>query len=163
MGEVTWPLAQNVIRGNKLNNTFGMVRNNGTKPHQGWDFGAAVGTTAYAIADGKVEFIKSIGDYGKQVCLSFVWKNQQTLYAFYAHMRTTLVTPGQQVTMNTIIGTTGKSGNAENLPASEDHLHFEIRTIANAGMGLGHRLSPLKVFGKCPLQVVQDGSEIITF
>ena len=60
MGEVTWPLEQNMIRGQKVSNTFGMVRTyaNGTpKPHQGWDFAAAVGTPAYAIADGKIEFI----------------------------------------------------------------------------------------------------------
>ncbi len=166
MGEVTWPLEQNVIRGNKINHTFGMVRTNadGTpKPHQGWDFKAAVGTSAYAIADGKIEFVKDSGAYGKQVCLSFAWKNQQTLYAFYAHMNTIQVTQGQQVTMNTVLGTTGKSGNAQNLPASEDHLHFEIRTKANTGLGLTDRLSPIKVFGKCPLSVVQNGNEIITF
>ncbi|HRY16831.1 MAG TPA: M23 family metallopeptidase [Candidatus Competibacteraceae bacterium] len=166
MGEVTWPLEQNVIRGNKINHTFGMVRKNadGTpKPHQGWDFKATVGTNAYAIADGKIEFVKDSGAYGKQICLSFTWKDQKTRYAFYAHMNTILVSQGQQVTMNTIIGTTGKSGNAQNLPASEDHLHFEIRTKANAGYGLSNRLSPLKIFGKCPLLAAQDGNEIITF
>jgi murein DD-endopeptidase MepM/ murein hydrolase activator NlpD len=57
---VTWPLEWNVIRRNSVSNTFGMVRNyaNGTpKPHQGWDFSAAVGTPAFAIADGKVIFV----------------------------------------------------------------------------------------------------------
>ena len=166
MGEVTWPLEQNMIRGQKVSNTFGMVRTyaNGTpKPHQGWDFAAAVGTPAYAIADCKIEFIADSGDYGMHICMSFAWKDQQTLYAFYAHMNAIMVSKDQQVTMNTMIGTCGKSGNAQNLPASQDHLHFEIRTQAYAGLGLSKRLSPIKVFGKCPLYAIVDGNEIISF
>lgn len=168
MGEVTWPLENNVIRGRKESNTFGMVRKkaDGTpKPHQGWDFEAAVGTPAYAIADGKVEFVKTddTSDYGKQICMSFAWKDGETLYAFYAHMNEIFVSQGQQISMNTIIGTCGKTGNAKNLPASEDHLHFEIRTKVYAGLGLADRRSPIKVFGKCPLLHVVSGSEIITF
>lgn len=166
MGEVTWPLEQNVIRGKKINHTFGMVRTNADgspKPHQGWDFAAAVGTPAYAIAAGKIEFVANSGAYGKQICLSFAWKDQQTLYAFYAHMNAVMVSPGQEVAMNTMIGTCGKSGNAQNLPTSEDHLHFEIRTQASAGLGLSKRISPIKVFGKCPLYAIVDGNEVIVF
>ena len=72
--QVTWPLAKNLIRGGSERNTFGIVRkfaNGSPKPHQGWDFSAPIGTPVYAIADGKVEFIKNIGDYGLQLCLSF--------------------------------------------------------------------------------------------
>jgi murein DD-endopeptidase MepM/ murein hydrolase activator NlpD len=156
---VTWPLVNNVIRKNKLSNTFGMVRKyaDGTpKPHQGWDFAAEVGTTVYAIADGKVVFVTNSGDYGLQVCISFTVENQ-VRYAFYAHLQQSIVTVGQQVKLNDPIGTTGKSGNASNLPADEDHLHFEIRTQANCGLGLAGRVSPMTIFQFCPLNSAVAG------
>jgi murein DD-endopeptidase MepM/ murein hydrolase activator NlpD len=58
---------------------------------------------------------------------------------------------GDQVVLNDEIGATGKSGNASNLAVSEDHLHFEIRLKAEPGMGLVDRISPIKIFEKCPL------------
>jgi murein DD-endopeptidase MepM/ murein hydrolase activator NlpD len=151
----TWPLLVNVIRKKKVSNTFGMVRHyaNGTpKPHQGWDFEAAVGTTAYAIAGGKVHSVKSGGDYGHRITIEFE-HNGVKYWAFYAHMQHIGKSVGDIVELNDEIGTTGKSGNAINLPASEDHLHFEIRTQASPGMGLAGRISPIKIFGVCPLNV----------
>src|ERR1051326_3197336 len=72
---VTWPLSENVIRKRKLSNTFGMVRNHGTKPHQGWDLEAPKGTTIYAIGDGSVVAVlgnsASKHGYGLQLLLSF--------------------------------------------------------------------------------------------
>jgi peptidoglycan LD-endopeptidase LytH len=156
---VTWPLATNVIRKRKVSNTFGMVRRraNGTmKPHQGWDFEAAVGTPVYAIADGKVEFVTQGGDYGVQVCLSFL-AGGQARYAFYAHLKDVYVKAGQAVKLDDPIGTTGKTGNASNLPADEDHLHFEIRKKVYLGKGLAGRVSPLSVFGVCPLNTPVAG------
>jgi len=101
-----------------------MVRNCGKRAHQGWDFEAKKGTAAYK---------------GK------------TYYAFYAHMQKTDVKKGDRVSVKQKIGTCGKTGNASNLPASENHLHFEIRTQLNCGLGLGGRVSPMKIYGKCPL------------
>ena len=150
---IVWPLASNVIRAHKVNNTFGMVRKNedGTpRPHQGWDFSAPPGEPAYAIADGTVRMVKDAGDYGRQ--LSFEFKlGGKTYFAFYAHLLHIFVTEGQQVTRNQLIAKCGKSGNASNLPASEDHLHFEIRTKQPPSLGLADRVSPLVVFGQCPL------------
>lgn len=151
--EVTWPLVTNVIRGQSLSNTFGMVRkyaNGNPKPHQGWDLAASVGTMVYAIAAGTVEFVQNQGDYGRQVCHSFAFKGK-TYYAFYAHLSSTTVAKGQKIAVNDVIGKTGKTGNAVNLATSEDHLHFEIRTQVWCGTGLGGRVSPLQVFGICPL------------
>ncbi len=147
---IAWPLKTNVIRGRKNSNTFGMVRNGGKRAHQGWDFEAKKGTAAYAVADGTVEFIKNSGDYGLQMCMSFKYKGK-TYYAFYAHMQKTDVKKGDRVSVKQKIGTCGKTGNASNLPASENHLHFEIRTQLNCGLGLGGRVSPMKIYGKCPL------------
>jgi murein DD-endopeptidase MepM/ murein hydrolase activator NlpD len=152
---ITWPLFKNIIRGKKINHTFGMVRrysNGKPKPHQGWDFAAGVGTPTYAIADGKVEFVlKNSGAYGTQICIQFKFKNK-IYYAFYAHLNSTRVSQGAQVKKGQQIATTGISGNAKGLPKSEAHLHFEIRTRALCGKGLGGRVSPLMIFGICPLK-----------
>jgi murein DD-endopeptidase MepM/ murein hydrolase activator NlpD len=157
--QITWPLVSNVIRGKSEKNTFGMVRkfaNGSPKPHQGWDFSAAIGTAVYAISDGKVEFIKNHGDYGMQLCLSFNLDGKK-YYAFYAHLQTTSVTVNATVEMDDLIGTTGNSGNASNLPHSEDHLHFEIRTQLHPGAGLAGRISPLKIYKRCPLKAPIPG------
>jgi murein DD-endopeptidase MepM/ murein hydrolase activator NlpD len=120
------------------------------KPHQGWDLEASVGTSAYAVGDGKVVFVQNGGDYGLQVCMLFRIQ-ERTYYAFYAHMSHLFVAAGQEVKMGERIGTTGKSGNAANLSADEDHLHFEIRTTPHCGLGLDGRVSPLVIYGICPL------------
>lgn len=151
--QITWPLVSNLIRGKSDHNTFGMVRkfaNGNPKPHQGWDFSASIGTSVYAIGNGKIEFIKNNGDYGLQLCHSFKLDGL-TYYAFYAHLQTTSVAEGASVELDDLIGTTGNSGNAQNLPHSEDHLHFEIRTTLYPGPGLAGRISPLKIYKICPL------------
>jgi murein DD-endopeptidase MepM/ murein hydrolase activator NlpD len=151
--EITWPLLSNVIRGRSVSNTFGMVRHyadGSPKPHQGWDFEAPVGTPAYAIADGEVVFVENSGAYGIQLCLAFRFHGQER-YAFYAHLQHVYVKNKESVKLNDLIATCGKTGNAWNLPAKEDHLHFEIRTQAHCGLGLGGRISPFSVYGICPL------------
>lgn len=150
---ITWPLMSNVIRGNSVNNTFGYVRkyaNGNAKPHQGWDFTAAVGDPLWAVGAGKVIFVRNRGDYGMQLCHSLTF-NGKTYYAFYAHLASVIVSTGDLVEPDTYLGTNGKSGNAKNLAAKELHLHFEVRTIAEPGLGLGGRVSPFTIFGKCPL------------
>lgn len=149
---VAWPLTYNIIRRRMVNHTFGMVRDNGTKAHQGWDFEAAPGTAIYAIASGKVEFVKvNDGPYGTQICHSFVFGGE-TRYAFYAHLSLVNAKKGDSVTQGQVIGATGKSGNAKDLKAVDDHLHFEIRTKALCGLGLAGRISPAKIYGTCPLK-----------
>lgn len=151
---ITWPLAFNIIRRQSVSNTFGWVRTraDGTpRPHQGWDFTAPVGTPAYAIADGTVEFQRDGGDYGLQLCLAFELAGQKR-YAFYAHLEKVFVAKGAAVKRNDLICKTGQSGNAYGMPVEDQHLHFELRSIASPGLGLKDRLSPLEVFEKCPLQ-----------
>src|SRR5688572_10266712 len=98
---VCWPLVYNIIRGRVENNTFGMVRryaDGRPKPHQGWDFEASPGTVTYAIAAGKVEFVKvNSGDYGTQICHSFSLGGK-TLFAYYAHLSNVLVKDGDTIT-----------------------------------------------------------------
>lgn len=153
-----WPLAHNVIRKNSESNTFGMVRRNAdgsARPHQGWDFEAPIGTECFAIADGAVALVSSAGDYGKLVALSF-HLNGETLYAAYAHLSEIRVATGQAVTRGQVIGRTGDSGNAKGMTGRDLHLHFELRTIKQPGLGLVGRISPLQIFREVPLDKAID-------
>jgi len=145
------PLDYMEIRRGLPNNGFGMVRNGGKRPHQGWDLWAPVGTPIFAVAEGIVEFVHlNSGDYGTQICMSF--ENPQTpgtlLYAFYAHLSQVFVKAKDWVTEGQLLGLTGKTGNAKGFKSIEDeHLHFEIRDISAPGTGLKHRMDPAKFFG----------------
>ena len=153
-----WPLIKNEIRDHSVSNTFGMVRrypNGALKAHQGWDLSAVVGTPCYAIADGEVAFAGDAGDFGLIVVHSFQF-TQYTYYAAYAHLQDASVKKGDAVRKGQLIGHTGKSGNASNLPTPEYHLHFEIRATPLPGLGLGGRVSPYAVYGVCPLNEAID-------
>jgi murein DD-endopeptidase MepM/ murein hydrolase activator NlpD len=150
---IQWPLARNVIRWNKVSNTFGMVRHKADgskKPHQGWDFEALEGTPCFAIADSEVALVKSGGDYGMVVVLAFKSRGE-TLYATYCHMSKIHVVPGQGVPKGKEIGLAGTTGNAVGMKGRDQHLHFEIRTVPTPGLGLAGRISPLKIFRAVPL------------
>jgi murein DD-endopeptidase MepM/ murein hydrolase activator NlpD len=83
------------------------------------------------------------------------------LYAAYAHLKSGSipVDVGDLVHSGQVIGQAGVSGNAKyksawrgtsGVPVEEQHLHFEIRTEARPGLGLGGRISPMKIFGLPP-------------
>lgn len=144
-----------IIRNKSLNNTFGIVRtdeNGNPKPHQGWDIAAMFGSPVYAVADGVIEFIKDTGKvgYGKQICLSFNFKNG-ILYAFYAHLNSINVQAKQSVKEGERIGTVGQTGNADGQHHSQTHLHFEVRSALNPGAGLSDRKDPVVLLGAKPL------------
>lgn len=135
-----------------LGGIFGRVRSSGTRPHQGWDIYAPVGTLLYSIAPGVVEFREDRGDYGLQLCIRM---NEEAmsriapgadrqLWAFYAHLSAAYVNTRQAVLENDVIGLTGKSGNAGNTPP---HLHLEIRTQPRPPRGLVGRIDPGEVLG----------------
>lgn len=65
-------------------------------------------------------------------------------FAFYAHLDRIDVKIGQLVKAGTQIGLTGDTGNANGMTTEKKggHLHFEIRTIQNPGLGLGGRINP---------------------
>ncbi|MDP2574652.1 M23 family metallopeptidase [Vibrio penaeicida] len=151
---IIWPLKKNKIRRGLVNHTFGNVRRNddgSVRAHQGWDFEARVGTPIYSIATGKVEYFRDHGLYGKQLCISFAF-NEKIHYAFYAHLKSVNVSKGDIVFAGQHIGYTGDSGNAKCDDVRDEHLHFEIRTSAYSGRSLAGRISPFKVYKKCPLR-----------
>lgn len=159
---IGWPLARNRIRRGMINHTFGMVRRNrdGTRrPHQGWDFEARDGTPCYAVANGTIERVLDQGDYGKQIILRFDHDfdgdgDVDILFALYAHLSAIEVRAGQAVRKGERIGRTGSTGNAQGMGPADQHLHFELRSVAFPPRGLTGRYSPLAIFGVCPLHEV---------
>lgn len=88
--------------------------------HDGVDLRAPGGTPIYPINDGVVDKVES-WDKGGNIAIIF---HPNGVRAYYAHMGTVLVKPGQTVDKNTQIGTVGSSGNATN---TYPHLHIEVR------------------------------------
>jgi murein DD-endopeptidase MepM/ murein hydrolase activator NlpD len=156
---MTDPLLWMIIRDSSVSNTFGWVRDGGTKDHQGWDLEAEVSTPTIAIADGTIMWTKNkFEDYGTQLLLKFTAADGSTDYAFYAHLNLLLVSAGQDVEEGEMIGTTGKTGNAATdplppAPPIKPHLHFEIRNTDSQtpGLGLVFRIDPQTVLGLPPI------------
>ncbi len=152
---IDWPLDTNIIRKNSESHTFGMVRRNSdgsSRAHQGWDFYAKSGTKCYAISKGTVEFAGARSALGNLVVISI---GDTGYYAAYAHLSKINVALGDTVKLGQSIGLTGNTGNASSMTGPNEHLHFEVREEVITGIGLDKRISPLKVFGTCPLKTPQ--------
>lgn len=150
MASLAWPLERNHIRRDIQNNAFGMVRNGGKRPHQGWDLYAVPGTRCYAIADGKIIYSRMWGGFGKQVLLEFNYRGR-ILYAAYCHLSVSAVRENEQVKQGEVIGLTGNTGNAKTMRGEDQHLHFEIREIKDVGTGLAGRIDPAVLYGRAPI------------
>lgn len=128
--------------------TFGLVRRNkdGTKrAHQGIDLAQDNGYRVYAVDKGTIADIRrGLDGYGMTILL----KINTSLYAFYAHLSDVKVSVGDIVSAGTCIGLTGSTGNAKGMidEAHGGHLHFEVRTAAQVGLGLAGRVDPLSFF-----------------
>jgi len=137
------PLETMKIRKNRASNLFGVVRNDNTKNHQGFDYYAIPGTKIKAVADGIIKRIvnPSNGDYGIQLVLKI---DNTNYYAFYGHLSKIYDTIkiNTKVKKGDFLGETGNTGNASGLTGGDQHLHFECRTEIAPGLGLGGRLDP---------------------
>jgi murein DD-endopeptidase MepM/ murein hydrolase activator NlpD len=151
MSVLAWPLQVNHIRRGSPNNAFGMVRNGGSRAHQGWDLYARPLTPCYAIADGKIFRTPSSPSYGKMVILEFEHRGT-SLFAFYCHLSMQLVGPDQMVKRGDIVGLTGNTGNASGMRGDDQHLHFELRLAGDGHPeGLAGRVDPASVYGRAPI------------
>lgn len=113
-----------------------------TQGIHGWnsvDIGAARGTPIHAAAEGTVIVMRSgggwNGGYGNYIVITHA-NGTQTLYS---HLKSSIVSAGQQVADDQIIGYVGASGHA-----TGPHLHFEVRGAANpfAKCSIGSVCSP---------------------
>lgn len=100
---------------------FGSHRNGGRK-HAGVDIEAKIGEPVKAIRSGVVINAEKKRGLGNYVEL----RHSGGLVSIYAHLNEMKVRKGQRVRQGQVIGTVGKTGNA-NYRAIESHLHFEIR------------------------------------
>ena len=113
---IQWPFAVGV----PISYGFGMRSG---RMHEGVDFTPGAGSPIQAIADGIVRVASSSGGaYGVHVIIDHMIDGQ-LVSSHYAHMQygSLQVSPGQQVTVGTILGRTGNTGRSYGA-----HTHFEI-------------------------------------
>ncbi|WP_228484728.1 M23 family metallopeptidase [Microbacterium cremeum] len=113
---IQWPFAVGVT----MSYGFGMRSG---RMHQGVDFTPGAGAPIQAIADGTVRVASEAGGaYGVHVIIDHMIDGQ-LVSSHYAHMQygSMEVTPGQHVTVGTILGRTGNTGRSYGA-----HTHFEI-------------------------------------
>src|SRR5438876_513104 len=91
----------------------------GTGFHPGIDLPAPTGTPVHAAAVGRVVLARpTTGGYGNLV----VVRNAEGVETLYAHLSRIFVSPGQAVTVGSLVGLVGATGRA-----TGPHLHFEVR------------------------------------
>ena len=136
----------------ETHNAFGKgiridTKTHSPRNHWGWDLSAIDNTPVYAVASGIVTSTRrdpSAENYGNQIELQFRWNGIQYT-AFYAHLSVIYVAVMSNVGEGQVIGTTGHTGNAHNLPPNQRHLHFEIRT--KHGHGKNGSVDPATLLG----------------
>jgi murein DD-endopeptidase MepM/ murein hydrolase activator NlpD len=122
--------------------SFGCVRNDGQRLHEGLDIlhlqidkrGEPV-DTVMAAADGTVVYINmkpSLSNYGNYVVVHHVVEGME-IYSLYAHL--SAVQPGLktglQVRQGEVIATMGRTSNAEVIAKDRAHVHFELNVLVN--------------------------------
>ncbi|MGX7418285.1 murein hydrolase activator EnvC family protein [Carnobacterium gallinarum] len=98
--------------------------------HKGIDFGSPVGTPVYASMSGRVVIAQYDGMPVSGYGIATVIQHDNGTWTLYAHQSSQSVKVGDTVTKGQQIGLTGATGQI-----SGPHLHFEIRTSQNGGMG----------------------------
>jgi len=91
--------------------------------HTGLDFRAETGTQVRAAGAGRVVLAEYSGGYGNMVEID----HGHGLTTRYAHLSQILVSDGQQVAANAIVGRVGSTGRS-----TGPHLHFETRIDGDA-------------------------------
>lgn len=107
-----------LVRG-KVTSRYGM--RNG-RMHSGIDIADKTNTEIYAAQSGKVIFAGYSGNYGNLIKI----QHDNGYQTYYAHCNKILVSIGEYVEKNQLIGLVGSTGNA-----TGPHLHFEIREDGN--------------------------------
>lgn len=135
-GQATPPPGRGVIAnpvpGARLSSNFGMRVNPVTGVytlHAGQDYAASTGTPIRAGAAGTVVTASYVGGYGNYTCVN----HGGGLATCYAHQSQMMVTPGQKVGRNQVIGLVGNTGNS-----TGPHLHFEVRVNGTPVNPLGY-------------------------
>jgi murein DD-endopeptidase MepM/ murein hydrolase activator NlpD len=122
--------------------SFGCVRNNGGRLHEGIDIRhlqtdkrGEPTDPVLATADGTVVYFStrpSLSNYGNYLVLRHVVQGIE-IYSLYAHL--SAVRPGlkigDSVKAGDVIATMGRSSNAETILKERAHVHFELNLLVN--------------------------------
>jgi murein DD-endopeptidase MepM/ murein hydrolase activator NlpD len=114
------------------------------KWHNGYDYGAPIGTPIYAAADGTVvatdnqDAYCNKGAYGKYVAI----RHDNGLATLYGHMSLQVAKEGQRVKRGQVIGYVGKTGFA-----TGPHLHFTVYDAKTFRIGPSNYCGPKMPFG----------------
>lgn len=133
---LSWPIDG---RGKQfwLSSLYGPRRHNGRWTlHGGVDMAAARGTPVHAAGVGVVLEARYDSGFGKTILIEHNHKYKTR----YAHLDTILVSSGQHVTRQTVIGRVGRTGNVRSRYGDPSHLHFEVYAF-------GKKINPLYVLG----------------
>jgi murein DD-endopeptidase MepM/ murein hydrolase activator NlpD len=133
--------------------------------HAGIDLVAPIGTSVYAVAPGRVEWIRPlVSGYGQCLLTSFRWRDRTLYYAFFAHLSHVLVKKHQLINVRDLIAKTGVSGlppvadrtapHVKHPCSTHPHLHLEIRTSPAQHLQDGKisRVDPRSFLGPVPFQ-----------
>jgi murein DD-endopeptidase MepM/ murein hydrolase activator NlpD len=122
--------------------SFGCVRNNGTRLHEGLDIRhlqtnqrGEPTDPVMATADGTVVYFStrpSLSNYGNYIVIRHVVEGIE-IYSLYAHL--SAVRPGLKigdaVKAGDVIATMGRTSNAETILKERAHVHFELNVLIN--------------------------------
>lgn len=127
---------QPTVSGKVISGTFGYVRNDGQKFHEGIDIKPIKRDKKYeaidqikAVMDGKVVHINTKAgnsSYGRYIVIEHFTK--PAIYSLYAHLKCVdrNIKKGCNVKGGQIIGIMGRSSNDGSIPKNRAHLHFEM-------------------------------------
>lgn len=111
-----------IIRSDQRGDGFFAAKRSGNRLHNGIDLFAKIGTPVLVPRAGRVIAATQSQGMGKYVIL----KHFDNIITLYGHLSEIYVAKNDFVRQGQIIGSVGKTGNA-NHPAIQPHLHFEVR------------------------------------
>jgi murein DD-endopeptidase MepM/ murein hydrolase activator NlpD len=121
--------------------SFGCVRDNGTRMHEGLDIRhlhdrrGEPTDPVMATADGTVVYFSkkpSLSNYGNYIVIRHVVEGME-IYSLYAHLSALRsgLKIGAQVKAGEVIATMGRTSNAEVITKERAHVHFELNVLLN--------------------------------
>lgn len=122
--------------------SFGCVRNNGWRMHEGLDIRhlqtdrrGEPTDPVMATADGTVVYFNKkpgLSNYGDYIVVRHVIEGLE-IYSLYAHLSAVRpgLAPGQTVKAGEVIGTMGRTSTAETIAKDRAHVHFELNVLLN--------------------------------
>ena len=122
--------------------SFGCVRNDGQRLHEGLDIRhlqtdqrGEPTDPILAAADGTVVYINlqsSLSNYGNYLVVRHVVEGME-IYSLYAHLSAIQpgISVGKVVKQGEVIATMGRTSNAEVITKDRAHVHFELNVLVN--------------------------------